>query len=68
MKVNIKFWRLERGLSQIELSKAAGVPRYRIQLAEQGLLSLEPEEVEILVDVLGIDEFKKEVVEVSHGK
>jgi DNA-binding XRE family transcriptional regulator len=32
----LKFYRVESGLSQWELAKASGVPRWAIQLIEQG--------------------------------
>ena len=50
----LKMWRLEHGLSQVELSAAAGVPRYVIQLAERGVRSLEPDEMNRLACTLGI--------------
>lgn len=31
----LKFWRLERGLSQVELAEASDTPRHVIQLCEQ---------------------------------
>jgi transcriptional regulator with XRE-family HTH domain len=53
-KHSIKFWRQERGLSQYELAAESKVARHRIQLAEQGLLELTPDERERILAVLGI--------------
>lgn len=51
----LRFWRLERGLSQIELSAASGVPRWAIQLSEQGLRPLSEQEREVLALVIGVE-------------
>jgi transcriptional regulator with XRE-family HTH domain len=51
----LRFWRQERGLSQIELSRATGIPRYRLQLAENGLGNLQPEEIEVIAKTLGVN-------------
>ena len=50
----LKFWRIERGLSQLELAQASGVGRWAIQLAETGIRPLEPAERERLSNTLGI--------------
>ena len=51
-KNSVKFWRLERGLSQLELAQAVGLPRYKIQLHEQGLTALAQSELERVLAVL----------------
>ncbi len=48
------YWRRERSLSQIELAAASEVPRYVIQLSEQGTRELNIDEVERLAIALGI--------------
>lgn len=50
----LKLIRLERGLSQFELSYASGVPRYVIQLAENAIRLPSIEHLTRLADVLGI--------------
>lgn len=50
----IKLWRLERGLSQVELALSSGIPRYRIQLSENGLLMLSNDELLALGRTLGV--------------
>lgn len=50
----IKFWRIERGLSQIEFAEATGFPRYKIQLIEQGVAIPTPEELQIIATTLGL--------------
>jgi len=49
----LRFWRLERGLSPFELAVASNVPRYVIQLAEQGLRHPSSEEQLSLAETLG---------------
>ena len=46
--------RIELGLSQWELALAAEVPRYAIQLAEQGIRGLTVEHVIALAEALGL--------------
>ena len=55
---NLRFLRQEMSLSQIELSLATGVPRYKIQLFEQGSRDLSPEEKASVLSVLGIKEIQ----------
>ena len=50
----LKFWRRERGLSQIELSTASQVPRYVIQLAENGLRRPSVRYEQSIAEVLGV--------------
>lgn len=45
---NLRIYRLELGLSQIELALSTGIPRYRIQLAERGVIELSEIEVSII--------------------
>lgn len=54
MKKSLKFWRTERQISQIALAVETGVPRHRIQLAEQMLLNLKDQEIESIANVLGV--------------
>ena len=51
----VRFWRLERGLSQMDLSHATQIPRYRIQLCEQGYIALECTELERIAEVLNVN-------------
>lgn len=53
MSNKLKFWRLERQVSQIELAIAAGVPRYRIQFVEQGVSQLSIDEAQRIASILG---------------
>jgi transcriptional regulator with XRE-family HTH domain len=50
----LRYWRQERGLTQIELAQAANVPRYAIQLAEESGLALHPDDVKALAETLGV--------------
>lgn len=50
----LRFWRLERGLSQIELAEVSGIPRHEIQLTEQEKRVPSPEQIEALAIVLGV--------------
>lgn len=49
----IKFWRREYGLSQIDLAHEAGLPRGSIQLIEAGVRPAKPFEKEMLSLALG---------------
>ena len=49
MNSKLKFLRKELGLSQIELSMVSKVPRYKIQLCEQGVQCLSQAEANRLV-------------------
>ena len=53
---NLRFQRIELGLSQFELSAAAQVPRYKIQLAERGITCLSQAEAYRILAKLGIKE------------
>lgn len=50
----LRAWRLERGLSQHELSCASNIARWLIQLFEQGIRSPNPDEFEALASALGV--------------
>lgn len=54
IRIRLRYWRQERGLSQIDLGLQAKVPRHHIQLHERGLVVLQPEEVERIASVLGL--------------
>lgn len=49
----VKFLRRELSLSQHELSAATGLPRWKIQLLENGLVAMELKELLALQAVLG---------------
>lgn len=51
-KANLKQLRQAFLLSQFELSAAVGIPRYKIQLHEQGVLSLTYQELENIAQKL----------------
>jgi hypothetical protein len=53
MSTNLKSQRQEIGISQIELSMAARVPKYKIQLAEKGIPCLSLIEASQIVAKLG---------------
>ena len=50
----LQFWRSERHLNQIELAAETGVPRYRIQLFEQGIATPYSDEQDRLAIALGV--------------
>jgi len=50
----LRVFRLNAGLSQMELAAASNVVRWKIQLAESGLRSLTPEERDSLCEALGV--------------
>ena len=52
----LRTWRLERGLSQMELADASQVKRWAIQLAESGLRALTPDERLAVAAALGVSE------------
>lgn len=54
MNAKFKFYRREMGLSQYELGAAAGVPRYKIQLIEQGIGCLSENEGKRIFRILGL--------------
>ena len=49
---NLKFWRQESGLTQIDLAIASGVPRVRIQLFEAGSNRLSEEDIKKICNTL----------------
>lgn len=49
----LKLWRLERGLSQVDLSQATGIYRWNIQLIELGIRPPTPEQMQTLSEALG---------------
>lgn len=51
----LRFYRLELGLSQIELSEATGIARWVIQLMEVGVRCPNECEVQAITAALGID-------------
>ncbi len=51
---NLRYWRQEFELSQIELGIAAEIPRYKIQMYENGLAALSPQELERIAGVLNL--------------
>lgn len=54
----LRFWRLERELSQIELAAASGVGRWAIQLYEMGVRAPKEDEQVALSYALGVDQAK----------
>lgn len=53
MKIDqLKYLRHELRISQYELAEASGIPRWKIQLAEQGLRGLEPDEKQAIICIL----------------
>ncbi|MEO5667031.1 MAG: helix-turn-helix transcriptional regulator [Bdellovibrionota bacterium] len=50
----LKYWRLERGLNQLELADAADVPRWRIQQAEGGYCLPSKDQMGKLAFALGV--------------
>ena len=52
---NIRFWRLERGLSQFDLVQASGVPRYAIQLFEMGHKQPTADQVLAIAEAMGVE-------------
>ena len=50
----LKFWRLERGLSQVELADVSGVPRHVVQLSEQGIRRPSADQQLALAEALGV--------------
>ena len=61
----LKFWRRERGLSQLELAAGSNVPRYAIQLCEQGVGELSPVHLDALAVALGVTTADLLTVDVS---
>lgn len=55
-KAELIFWRRERRLSQFELAAASGIPRWKIQMFEQGLTKLTKEEECAVRSALQIEE------------
>ena len=54
--IALKYWRLERQFSQIELALAAGLPRYKIQQFELGIRSPDENELIALAMAMGLKE------------
>lgn len=54
MNNKLQVFRREIGINQYELAEVAKVPRYKIQLAEQGIAVLTPTEVDRILRKLGI--------------
>ena len=52
---NLRYWRQERLLSQQELAEASGIPRYAIQLHEQGIKGLNYAALTVIAETLGLD-------------
>lgn len=52
----IKYWRIERQFTQIELALAAGLPRYKIQQFELGINSPNQDEISQLALAMGLEE------------
>lgn len=50
----IKYWRLERQMSQVELNLATGIPRYKIQQFELGICRPNEDELTTISLELGI--------------
>jgi transcriptional regulator with XRE-family HTH domain len=53
---SLRFWRTERSLTQLELAKASGVPRWSIQLIEAAHRCPTAQERATLAATLGIAE------------
>lgn len=51
---SIRFWRLERRLSQIELAEASGLTRWFIQLIESGIRRPNEQESSAIAEALGV--------------
>lgn len=54
MNQKLKQFRREVGINQYELADAASIPRYKIQLAEQGIAILTKTEAERVLSKLGL--------------
>lgn len=54
----LRFYRIERGLSQLELAQASGIGRWAIQLIEIGARHPSTDELEALSCALAIPESK----------
>ncbi len=67
MERSLKFWRIERQISQIALAIETGIPRHRIQLAEQTLLTLREHEIEKIASILGVSKKLIQNVEAKNG-
>lgn len=50
----LKYWRNERGLTQVELALASGVGRWAIQLMENGVRTPTESEIKAIAEILGI--------------
>jgi DNA-binding XRE family transcriptional regulator len=50
----LRTWRLERGLAQVELADAAGVKRWCIHMAENGIRCPSQDEQAALSEALGV--------------
>lgn len=51
----LRYWRLERGLSQHELAEASGIRRWAVQLIEAGHRIPSSDELEQLSLALGVE-------------
>jgi DNA-binding XRE family transcriptional regulator len=49
-----KRFRIEMGLTQVELSLAAKIPRYKIQIAEQGVACFSADELAAINTVFAV--------------
>lgn len=54
MNYKIKELRREVGLSQYELAEVSKVPRYKVQLTEQGIACLAVDELTRILKMLGL--------------
>lgn len=52
----LRLWRLDRGLSQLELAEASGVNRWLIQLFETGIRLPTTTEMVCLSEALGVSQ------------
>lgn len=50
----LRAWRIDRNLSQYDLSAVTGIPRWRIQLLESAIQIPNKDEVENLAQALGL--------------
>lgn len=48
---SMRFMRDDMGLSQIELSQATRIPRWKIQLHEQGVMFMSQEEEKLIIEL-----------------
>lgn len=55
MNLKLKQFRREVGITQYELADVAGVPRYKVQLAEQGIAVFTDAEAKRVLVKLGVN-------------